>query len=282
MLVAPVTAYVAVRAGAAGLNELFVSSLPVPATPTTIVDASTAHRFGLLFAAIAMMRMALELWGARQTTEAWRKGYEGEVMTANALDRLPPSYVVLHDLKLPRSRANIDHLVVGPTGVFTVETKHYSSDVSIRRGQARHGGRSMDHAVDQANRQAEAVRDTLECPVRAIVCVQGAGVTVEGWFTKPVVDGVRFCSGGRLVQTITKLDRELDEATITRLASVARGTLGRTVANGASVADVVVSDTAPVCRCGSDMVLRHRKADRAPFWGCSRYPACRGLVPIAP
>lgn len=35
-----------------------------------------------------------------------------------------------------------------------------------------------------------------------------------------------------------------------------------------------VSQTCPVC--GSRMVLRHRKRDGEPFFGCSRYPACKG------
>ena len=34
------------------------------------------------------------------------------------------------------------------------------------------------------------------------------------------------------------------------------------------------------CRCGSSMVLRHRKADGAAFWGCSAFPKCRHTEPI--
>ena len=278
VLLAPAAAYVAVQAVTAGLNEWLVSSLPLPepgaSGSTVIVDASTAHRFGLLFGAIALMRAAIALWGARQTTEAWRKGYEGEVMTAAVLQRLPASYVVLHDLRLPRSRANIDHVVIGPTGVFTVETKHYSSGVLIRRGEARHAGRSMDRAVDQANRQAEAVRAVLGCPVRALVCVQGAEVEVESWFARPVVDGVRFCSGGRLVRAITKLDHELDPAEVRQLSEAAR----RAFSRSSTASITTTSDDPPACRCGSDMVLRHRRADGAPFWGCSRFPDCRHTI----
>lgn len=37
------------------------------------------------------------------------------------------------------------------------------------------------------------------------------------------------------------------------------------------------TETCPVC--GSEMRLRNRKSDNAPFWGCSRFPNCRGIKP---
>lgn len=39
------------------------------------------------------------------------------------------------------------------------------------------------------------------------------------------------------------------------------------------------SDVARMCKCGEAMVLRHRKADGAPFWGCSTFPRCRNTEP---
>jgi len=39
----------------------------------------------------------------------------------------------------------------------------------------------------------------------------------------------------------------------------------------------------PLCpKCDAVMVLRHRRNDGAPFWGCSRFPDCRSIVKIAP
>jgi len=38
---------------------------------------------------------------------------------------------------------------------------------------------------------------------------------------------------------------------------------------------------APRCsKCGRDMVVRFRRADQVPFWGCSAYPDCRNIVPF--
>jgi DNA topoisomerase-3 len=37
----------------------------------------------------------------------------------------------------------------------------------------------------------------------------------------------------------------------------------------------------PRCpRCGSPMRKRYRRSDNAPFYGCSRYPDCKGIVNI--
>ena len=55
---------------------------------------------------------------------AWNTGAEGETRTAEFLASLEPAgFVVLHDRLMPASRANIDHVVVGPTGVFVIETR---------------------------------------------------------------------------------------------------------------------------------------------------------------
>ena len=35
------------------------------------------------------------------------------------------------------------------------------------------------------------------------------------------------------------------------------------------------SEATPTCSCGAVMVMRHRRSDGSPFWGCSRFPACR-------
>ena len=64
---------------------------------------------------------------------AWRRGAAGERRTARLLDPLERhGWAVLHDLAVPGSRANIDHLVIGPGGVFVIDSKQY---------RGRHGAR---------------------------------------------------------------------------------------------------------------------------------------------
>src|SRR5205085_1527607 len=112
--------------------------------------------------------LAKEAWGRRATTEAWRIGAEGEEHIARKLDRLErDGYRVLHDARAPGSRGNIDHVVVGPTGVLTIETKNYGGNINPRRllfareTRATHNGRRLDGVVDQALREADVVASVL-------------------------------------------------------------------------------------------------------------------------
>jgi hypothetical protein len=62
--------------------------------------------------------------------ERWRQGAEGERATARALRPLAESgWVLINDLQ--RDRGNIDHILVGPPGVFVLETKNLNGLVSV-------------------------------------------------------------------------------------------------------------------------------------------------------
>jgi hypothetical protein len=64
---------------------------------------------------------------ASAEANAWRKGAHGERRTARRLRRLTRrGYVAFHVLSMPGSRANIDHLLIGPTGVFVIDSKQYT------------------------------------------------------------------------------------------------------------------------------------------------------------
>ncbi|MGF7234780.1 MAG: nuclease-related domain-containing protein [Frankia sp.] len=55
--------------------------------------------------------------------ETWREDAEAERRTARALDRLVRAgYTVLHDRKLSDTAANVDHLVIGSSGAWIIET----------------------------------------------------------------------------------------------------------------------------------------------------------------
>jgi hypothetical protein len=55
----------------------------------------------------------------------WGKGILGEKMVVETLTPLDNSYVLINDVFLPEGKGNIDHILVGPTGIFAVETKNY-------------------------------------------------------------------------------------------------------------------------------------------------------------
>lgn len=54
------------------------------------------------------------------------KGIRGEEQVASELSHLSDEFMLLNDVMLPGAHGNIDHIVIGPTGIFVVETKNYS------------------------------------------------------------------------------------------------------------------------------------------------------------
>ena len=55
----------------------------------------------------------------------WNKGIVGEKTVASYLNELPQDYVIFNDVKFPGSYGNLDHVVIGPNGIFVIETKNY-------------------------------------------------------------------------------------------------------------------------------------------------------------
>lgn len=83
--------------------------------------------------------------------------------------------MILHDRKIPGTVANIDHIVIGPTGVWVVETKNYGGKVRVRDGELRVNGRRRQGVRAEVEREVAAVaRFVPSTAVQAIVVVRRA------------------------------------------------------------------------------------------------------------
>ena len=58
---------------------------------------------------------------------SWRKGALGEWLTAETLKSLPDGYVVINDVT--KKLGNVDHVVIGPTGVYVIDVKNWKGTV---------------------------------------------------------------------------------------------------------------------------------------------------------
>lgn len=160
-----------------------------------------------------------------QREVAWKRGAEGERIVGAALDRLADDGVhALHDRRMPGSRANIDHLVVGPSGVVTIDAKRYRGKLeSRRRGQELWvAGRNRSKLLAQADGQAEAVRRILsshglDVPVRAALCFVGTEWPLL--FPPREIAGVQLTSPRRAGRLITG-PAVLDPSEVERIAAV--------------------------------------------------------------
>jgi hypothetical protein len=88
------------------------------ATVGGLLGSLLAPRLGLILGGLAAMAAG---WGLRfrpsPAASAWQRGAAGERRTARLLDPLARhGWAVLHDLAIPGSQANLDHLVIGPGG----------------------------------------------------------------------------------------------------------------------------------------------------------------------
>jgi hypothetical protein len=87
----------------------------------------------------------------------------------------PDGYLVLHDITLPGWPASLDHLVVGPTGIWVIGSWRCSwpaalRNVLSRRRRAQGGSAAM---VRRLRGEAEAVAGASNLPVRALLCAHG-------------------------------------------------------------------------------------------------------------
>jgi Nuclease-related domain len=98
-----------------------------------VLGSLLASRLGLVLGGLTAMAAG---WGLRfrpsPDASAWQRGAVGERRTARLLGPLERhGWAVLHDLAVPRSRANIDHLVIGPGGVFVIDSKQYRGRLQL-------------------------------------------------------------------------------------------------------------------------------------------------------
>jgi len=80
------------------------------------------------YAALMLLIVAVLTFFSRGGT--WSVGAEGEEIVAKHLSLLGDPYRVIHDVVLPNMRGNIDHIVLGPNGVFVIETKNNNGLIS--------------------------------------------------------------------------------------------------------------------------------------------------------
>ena len=94
--------------------------------------------------------------------EHWYLGMRGELAVTRELKSLPDDYVLLNDLFLPNGNGNIDHFLIGPNGLFVIETKNYSGDVKCDGDDWFFNGQKTKSLSWQAKRNALTLRKSLE------------------------------------------------------------------------------------------------------------------------
>lgn len=124
------------------------------------------------------------------------RGAAGEEHVGGLLDGLPAPWIVVHDLCL--AHGDVDHLVIGPPGVFSVETKSHPGPIHVER---LHGG-----LLRQARAQRDVVERALGLPVQPLL------VFSRAWVDRPLArrKGVCILPSRMLLRHLAKCPVRLD------------------------------------------------------------------------
>lgn len=122
-----------------------------------------------------------------QTTRAWAAGAVGERRLAAAMAELL-GVETLHDRRVPRTRGNIDHLLVGPGGVFVVDAKNYRGNIHFRDVG---GFFKTDYRLYVGRRDCSKLADQMAWQVEAVK----AALAAAGLATLPVTPVLCFIDG---------------------------------------------------------------------------------------
>jgi Nuclease-related domain len=136
--------------------------------------------------------------------ERYDRGAKGEEYVGAILDELrSDGWLVIHDAELQHS--NVDHIVLGPAGLFTIETKSNPGPISVQRLHGR--------LIRQVQLQRERVEALIGEPVEPLLVYSRARVDRPGRRRK----GIRVLEADMLPGFLEEHPRALNDARIAEL-----------------------------------------------------------------
>ncbi|HOI24254.1 MAG TPA: nuclease-related domain-containing protein [Caldisericia bacterium] len=63
-------------------------------------------------------------------TKIWRSGLTGQHRVEEALANLDDRYTLINNMSLPFKKCDMDHILIGPNGIFLIETKNYKGEIT--------------------------------------------------------------------------------------------------------------------------------------------------------
>jgi hypothetical protein len=139
----------------------------------------------------ALMERTLELHPSgpqapRGEALSWYRGALGEIVVGGVLGLLGPEWTVLHSVPVGSGSTDIDHVVIGPAGVFTLNTKsHPGQELWVGGYGLLVSGQKTNYinrAADEAARAEELLTAAagLVVPVTPVIVLVNPGpVTVR-------------------------------------------------------------------------------------------------------
>lgn len=163
----------------------------------------------------------------KHARSAWERGAIGERLVAAELQRLrdkDPRWLFLHSIPVGANDADIDHLLIGPAGVFSINSKNHAG-MKVWVG----GNTFMVNGVRQPhirNSRHEARRAAKLLSLAAGFDVQVRGIVVpvnaEDFTVRAQPEDVTVINRNRLVKHLRRLPERLPQPTVVTLFEHAR------------------------------------------------------------
>jgi hypothetical protein len=193
-------------------------------------------RVGFTIAVIAVIADTIRRARTQSSVDAWRKSSAAERRTERQLRGLEKSgWRILHARAVPRddegvSDGKIDHLVIGPSGVYAIDSEKWDKRLPVRTLSHRklfHGPFNKKEQLDEACWEAGQASRLLsaqvgfDVPVQPSVAIYGPSIP---WKVMTVRD-VDVYSGGRAKSYLRRRPKILTETDIQRIAKAAESML---------------------------------------------------------
>lgn len=218
------------------LEFCMLALVVIPAITLALVGLGYFNEVGgvatwfLLSAYFGMLAVAI--WILTQTAMKLiraKRGLRGELIVGNELARLwQGGFQVFHDF--PIHRANIDHVAVGPGGVFAIETKYRRKwkgrkdghTVRLKGDTLQFPTGSSSAPVLQSRRQAEELAKALE-KVFGVIIVTPV-LILPGWYVEEDTPSSPMLIGSakRVIKAIKSSPERLDAIQIERVSAYLR------------------------------------------------------------
>jgi hypothetical protein len=160
--------------------------------------------------------LLLRLLGAKTEERAWRLGYKGEQKVGAELAKLPRGWHVLHAVPVSDSGTDIDHVVIGPPGVFTLNSKHHPKGrATVYDRSVWVNGTERDYLVkSRAERDRATRRLTATCGIAVPVRSAVVFVALNNFTEKGRPDDVLVTTKRRLIRELVTAPRTLSDAQV--------------------------------------------------------------------
>ena len=151
------------------------------------------------------------------------RGAVGELVVGTMLDNLGPRWDVLHVVPVDDSGKDIDHLVIGPPGVFTIITENFpGQEIKVNGDHLTVGTQRFDD-VAVARELGRSAAELLTAAVGRPVTVTPllVVVTPTKLSLRQQPEGASVVASKQLLHFLDRLDRTLDGAEVASISDVA-------------------------------------------------------------